>query len=102
MSSDIAARLSGDDSSDTRWFCSICRQLSPSDAGFVLHVLTGFELRSCYRYAANETKPPGYFIRALLRSDHGEQWLAALMDGSKASWWRDLQKARRIAQALRD
>jgi hypothetical protein len=87
-------------SDDEGWFVEIVRGLLPKEAGLALHISTGFEERTCYRYAAGERKPPGYFIRALLRTEEGWQWLAAIMDGSDAAWWRDLQRARRIADAL--
>jgi hypothetical protein len=89
----LADRLTDQTVSDDGWFVEIVRTLAPKDAGFVLHVLTGFEERTCYRYAAGDRKPPGYFVRALLRSEQGSTWLAALMDGCEAQWWRDLSRA---------
>ena len=87
-------------SDDEDWFTEICAQLLPKDAGFALHVLTDFEERTCYRYAAGDRKPPGYFIRALLRTDQGWTWLAAIMDDCKSDWWIELQRTRRIAEAI--
>jgi hypothetical protein len=66
--------------------------LLPKDAGLALHYIAGtedFEERTCYRYASGARKPPAYFLRALLRSDQGSIFLAALMEGSTAPWWRD-------------
>lgn len=83
-----------------RWFADICDGLLPKDAGLALAMATGFNERTCYRYAADDRKPPGYFIRALLRSEGGWQWLAALMEGSGADWWTELQRAKRIADAI--
>lgn len=77
-----------------QWFEEICRALLPKDAGLALHLTTGFEERTCYRYAAGDRKPPAYFLRALLRSEQGWTWLAAIMDGSDAEWWRDIEAAR--------
>lgn len=102
MSNDIPTNRPESVQADSSWFSDVCRQLVRKDAGLALHLLTGFEERTCYRYAANDRKPPGYFIRALLRSAQGEMWLAALMDGSDATWWKELQKARRIAEVMRD
>lgn len=85
---------------DEMWFAEICTQLVPKDAGLALRILTGFEERTCYRYAAGDRKPPGYFIRSLLRTDQGWTWLAAIMDGSDAGWWIELQRTRRIAEAI--
>jgi len=94
VSDQLADRLVSDD--DEQWFSEIVRALLPKDAGFALHVATGFEERTCYRYAAGDRKPPAYFLRALLRTEQGWQWLAAVMDGSEVGWWRDLSAARDI------
>lgn len=94
----LADQMVSDDGD--QWFAAICAGLLPNDAGLQLHIQTGFEERTCYRYAAGDRKPPGYFIRALLRTDAGWQWLAALMAGSDAEWWRDLQRSQRIAEAI--
>jgi hypothetical protein len=87
-------------SDDDKWFTDIIGALLPKDAGLALHVTTGFEERTCYRYAAGDRKPPAYFLRALLRSEQGWTWLAAVMDGTDAEWWLELQRARRIAEAI--
>lgn len=83
------------DSEDERpWFSRVCASLYAKDAGLTLRVLTGIEERYCYRYASGETKhPPVESLVALLRSEHGQQWLNAAMEGCKARWWQDLQGA---------
>lgn len=85
---------------DDRWFVDVVQTLLPKDAGLALHLSTGFEERSCYRYASGDRKPPGYFIRSLLRTDDGWQWLSGFMEGSDAQWWLDLQLARDIVTLL--
>jgi hypothetical protein len=70
--------------------------LLPTKPGTALHYITGFDERSCQRYAAGTVKPPAYFLRTLLRTDQGKQWLAAVMDGCDQQWWRDHQRAERI------
>lgn len=85
---------------DRDWFVKLVKDLYPKDAGFALHVLTGFEERTCYRYASGETKPSGYFLRALLRTDHGWQVLAHAMDGVDLVWWRDVKRGRAYANAI--
>ena len=72
-------------------FVEICRVLLGKDAGFALYniVEQRFEERTCYRYAAGDRKPPAYFLRALLRSEQGATFLAAVMEGSDAQWWQD-------------
>ena len=91
----------GCDSED--WFGSIARGLLGKDAGFHLHLATGFPEGSCYKYVTtqeNRRQPPGYLIRQTLRTDGGYSWLAAYMDGSTAPWWLELQRATRIAEAI--
>lgn len=85
------------DADDENWFSIAARQLYPVKPGTALHLITtlGNE-RLCQKYAAGDVRPPAYFLRALLRSDHGEQWLAVLMDGCTAGWWRDLESARHL------
>jgi hypothetical protein len=86
---------------DGDWFAKAAQALLPHKAGTALHYATGFDERACQRYAAGSIKPPAYFLRALLRSDGGWQWLAALMDGADPQWWRDIQRARLDSELLR-
>lgn len=86
--------------SDGDWFSQTCRALLPHKAGTALHYTTGVDERLCQKYAAGSVKPPAYFLRALLRSDGGWQWLASLMEDSDSGWWRDLQRARRVVSQL--
>lgn len=81
------------------WFPRLANDLLAKDAGFQLHLITGFEERTCYRYACGESKPPAYFLRALLRSSHGKQFLLALMAGCDQQWWSNFQRHRRMGEA---
>jgi hypothetical protein len=83
---------------DENWFADMCRALFNGKAGTALHFITGFDERSCQRYAAGQVKPPAYFLRALLRSEQGWVFLNALMAGSSAQWWRDFELARDIIE----
>lgn len=88
---------------DENWFSDAALSLLGTEKpGTALDCVTDFRFgeRNCQRYAGGDVKPPGYFVRALLRGKHGEQWLNAIMDGCDAPWWRDLQRARRIADAI--
>ncbi len=87
---------------DGDWFAKMAQALHPEKPGTVLWTITGVDERLCQRYAAGHTRPPAYFLRSLLRSEGGWTYLAFLMDGSKATWWRDLQRARRVAVVLND
>lgn len=62
--------------------------------GLELHLLTDVDESLCYRYAGNKVKVTEYVVTTLLRSSQGWQWLAALMDGSDAEWWRELKAVR--------
>lgn len=95
---ETAGKLAGKSASDDGdWFSKAARTLYPHKAGAILHVTTGLgDERLCHRYASGDTRPPAFFLRALLRSDHGEQWLSVLMDGCTAPWWRDLSDARHL------
>lgn len=85
---------------EENWFAEACRQLYESKAGTALHYETGFEERSCQRYAAGSVRPPAYFLRALLRSRNGWTWLNAIMDGCTEPWWLEIIEARRIWRAI--
>lgn len=87
------AEIAIDDKSDGDWFSDACKHLLPAKAGTALHFATGFDERSCQRYAAGHTAPPAYFLRALLRSPQGWTWLCAIMDGSDEEWWREVRYA---------
>jgi hypothetical protein len=85
---------------DEDWFSVSAQRLHPDSPGKVLHYTAELgDVRLCQRYASGETKPPAYFLRALLRSDHGKQWLNAVMDGSTAVWWTELVERKRCADA---
>lgn len=86
---------------DENWFSEAALDLLGTEKpGTALWAITGFEERSCQRYAAGHVKPTAYFLRTLLRSPQGWQWLAAAMEGSDAQWWRDAVRARHIKQAI--
>lgn len=87
------------------WFGDLARPLLiDTDAGFALHLLTGLLPNTCARYVAktesSRRQPPGYFIRALLRSEQGGIWLRAFMDGCEPKWWREQQSAEQKAELV--
>lgn len=81
------------------WFGQIARSLLPEKPGTALHYITGYDERLCQRYAAGHVKPSAYFLRALLRSDQGEPFFLAIMDGCTTQWWQDFQKHHRMGAA---
>lgn len=86
-------------SDDHRWFSDPAHVLLGSDPGLALHTLTGMPERTCYRYTSGERGIPGFALRQLLRGPQGAQWLAAIMDGADAEWWREHERARRVGAA---
>lgn len=100
----VIEKTTGDKSvaDDENWFSDAVLLLYPEKPGTALHYIAEkqFDERSCQRYAAGTVKPPAYFLRALLRSPHGWQFLAATMDGSDVEWWRDVERARAIKDAI--
>jgi hypothetical protein len=89
--------------SDDDWFANAARTVLGKDAGLHLHHITGFPESSCYAYAAKKSEsrrhPSGQFLRTLIRGDHGEPFLFALMDGCTARWWTELAERKRCADA---
>ena len=87
---------------DANWFAVAARELYPIKAGTALYLTTGLgDERLCQRYAAGHTRAPAYFLRALLRGDHGEQWLNATMAPCNSQWWLDLGAAREFLSQYR-
>jgi hypothetical protein len=80
---------------DENWFSEACRKLyAGNKPGTALFYVTGLgDERGCQRYAAGQVKPPAYFLRRLLRSSIGWQWLCAAMDGCDEPWWREVRLA---------
>lgn len=83
------------------WFVGIAKELVPSNAGLVLHSLTGVEARTCYRYAAGDSQPSGKFLVLLLASEQGRAWLSAMLADKPVKWWAHLQRAERVYNALK-
>lgn len=93
-----SVKFDGDDSS---WFAEAVQGLLPKPLkqGYELSLLADWDERLCQKYAADNVKPSAYFLRRILRSPHGWQWLNATMDGSNAEWWIDLQRTLRVGRA---
>lgn len=80
------------------WFPAAAQTLCAPKPGFILDLVTGCGERNGDRYASGAVKPNGNLVRRLLRSPHGRQWLNAIMDGCEEEWWREHQRAERIAE----
>jgi hypothetical protein len=82
------------------WFVTAARSLLAPKPGFILDLETGCGERNGDRYASGAVKLPSAILRRLLRSNHGRQWLNAVMDGSEVGWWIEYQHAERISAAI--
>src|SRR5689334_18262889 len=78
---------------ENAWFVAACKVLIQKDAGLALHLLTHWDERACYRYAAGDSKSPSNFYRRLLHSPQGWQWLCGIMEGCEDEWWGRLKRA---------
>lgn len=106
-----ATSASGSDSEitaglDSDWFGSFARPLLGKEPGVALHYIVGddFPISTCAKYVskteASRRQPFAYFLRALIRSDHGEPFFLALMAGCEAQWWVDFQEQQRIGAGV--
>lgn len=87
------------------WFYGVAVAIfGDKETGHLLHLATGWPRTSCYAFVARDPdqrrKPSPEFLRILFRSDHGRPFFRAFMHGSDARWWRDLERAERIAAQI--
>lgn len=101
-SGSVSEITSASDSENSDWFGAVARALLGKEPGVGLHYITGFPVSSCEKYAAkteaSRRQPPGYFIRELMRSNEGEPFFLAIMDGCTAAWWVDRQRYERMGR----
>lgn len=103
----IVTDVKSDIDDDGDWFARAARGLYPTKPGTALFYATQLgnerfgDERLCQKYAAGTVRPQAYFLRRLLRSKHGKQWLNAVMAGCTEDWWLAHQDDRRDAEALR-
>lgn len=78
------------------------RELYGAKAEKHVAVLTGYSVRAC-EYWFSPTKPttiPGDALEALIRSEHGRRFLAAIMDTARPAWWRGIVSFFTLSDAL--
>lgn len=63
------------------------RGLFPRKTSAHLVELTGYSLRTCEGWLAGETKIPSDAIAALLQSEWGLEFVAAIMGAARPRWW---------------
>lgn len=80
------------------WFARMVRSLWHRKVAAHLHFLLGASERTCRAWASG-TEPSASIFVALLRSDQGGRVLAFVMAGATAPWWRELRRARIVADA---
>ncbi len=81
------------ESDDCAWFTEPARHLLGSDPGLALHYLSEEPESTCRRIFRGHW-PSLFLYRKLLWKGQGWTWLAILMDGCEAPWWREIQAAR--------
>lgn len=72
------------------------------EAGWHLHLATGWPRTSCYAFVARDAeqrrKPPVHFLRILFHSEHGRPFFLAFMHGCSAAWWCEFQRAHDVGR----
>jgi hypothetical protein len=81
------------------WFMRMARDLWQRKVAAHLHFLLGASERTCRAWASGDSEPSASVLVALLRSDQGGRVLAFVMAGATAPWWRELRRARIVADA---
>lgn len=87
------------------WFYDVAVAVFGSkETGYHLHLASGWPRTSCYAFVARDPeqrrKVNVEFLRVLFRSEHGQPFFRAFMHGSEARWFKDLERAERIADAV--
>lgn len=78
------------------WFSETCIEQWGDNAPADLKFWTGYPERSCYRYTSGDRAAPLDVFRKIVRSDQGEPFLRALMDGCQSEWWLEFQHAAEV------
>jgi hypothetical protein len=101
--SETASTLGSESDADD-WFFEAAQGLLGKDAGFALHLITGYPASSCYAYtasnAAKRRKPPEHFLRRLFGRPEGRPFFNAFMAACRSPFWPEYQRAIRIAEAI--
>ena len=82
-----------------QWFARMCRVLWQRKCAAHLHLHTHAPERTCRDWASGATEPSAAVLAGLLRSHDGGRVLEVVMSGAGAQWWRELRRARIIADA---
>jgi hypothetical protein len=102
MDSGRSVDVQTDDETDL-WFSEVAQHVLGKNVGLQLAFMAGLEpsaARSCDRYGAGTRAVPTAILRALIHREDGYVWLSAFMADCQAQWWLDLQRARKIAEAI--
>lgn len=85
---------------DNDWFVEVATGIYGKEAGYQLHLATGWPRTSCYAFVANDPdarrKIPTAFLHRVFNLPIGKPFYDAFMRGCTAQWWRDDERARRI------
>lgn len=78
----------------------IAHSLWPEKPAAWLRSFTTFPERTCRSAASGDTDVSSAMLYVLVRGDAGEDIMDRIMEDSPSDWWRKLQRAKRIAQAV--
>jgi hypothetical protein len=83
------------------WFAEMCRRLWTRQlAAKSLHFFTDAKERTCRDWSAGAAEPSAGVLACLLRGSDGGRVLELIMVGANAPWWRELCRARIVADAF--
>jgi hypothetical protein len=84
------------------WFAVMCRELwgvnAPKELGFVL--TDRWSERTYRGWSSGDNEPPASALAALIASEHGFRIVAWIVRDTFAGWWRNMQRALRIAAQI--
>jgi len=93
----------GDCRTSIRWGADVvrvARNIWPLKTAWNLHYVTGYTVRACEYWLAGRAAIPADALAELLRSQWGREFLAAIMIGSRQSWWEKAASYFQIHDAL--
>lgn len=75
----------------SRSFVRVLRAISPRKPAHTLRAWTGLSIRQCENIVAEHTGTSADVVRACLATEHGWQFLEALMGDEPPLWFRELR-----------
>lgn len=79
----------------------LCRTLWLRKSAYQLAIAADVTVRQAERLLAGQQDFSLAVFRRLLQGEHGDRFLAVLMAGSSAAWWKDVAQERQISELKR-